>query len=497
MSQFLPYRNVLNLLLLFVLLLSFSSAVWAESSDPVQPTKPSSLPSFQPELIGALCLIRSDDRLLLIREYITHKLSLPGGTIKKGEDPRVTAQRETWEESGIAVDVLDELGRTESAIIYNCQVQSEIIAYNNSNRDQRLELPIFNAPHFGVEVLSAQLVLPKNVNVSQYRYAYQWPLVEHLFESANNQSIRHINHLIDLAPSYQRVQLSWLNSLQTAVKHGPSWLQSMIMLGGEALNLVMQPLILLILLPVFIWQWGRIFTAELVFACVTTSLFVLVTKQGFSLPLPHAYLPSINFTQQSGYSFPDIYLANWSCISLIVMSQIERYYRSRFLIIALVSTAILVFYQFISGAAFLTDMLVGSLIGMLSGWHFVRHYLSNSRDQLAIFIGVKAWSIVLTVAALLTITWPHPSFIGWTTLSLGMLAYALINRQCCSITPMSLLELFVSVAVVIGVLSGFYHWLPSISHETSYVLLSKVSVMVLIVALPALVMFGFRRKKTL
>lgn len=494
MTRLSPQRNI-GVYIVFLVLLLVSTLLWSQERKQLSHSQSEPISMEQPELLGVLCLVRSDNRLLLVREYITDKLSLPGGSIKNGEDPRVAAQREMWEESGIAVDVLDQLGRTEHAIIYNCQVQSAIMAYKSSNYQQGVELPIFNAPHFGVEVTAAQLIEPDMLDVEQYRYPYQWPLIEYLYHSANNQSIHYINDLIGLAPSYQRIELAWLNELQIAVKHSPSWLQSLIKVGGELLFLLLKPLVLLILLSVFIWLWGRVFTAQLIFACVATSLFVLVTKQGFALPLPHVYLPTINFTQQNGYSFPDIYLANWSCISLIVMSQINQSHRLKFFLCAILFTAILVFYQFISGAAFLTDMVIGALIGLLSGWHFVRHYLSNSRERLAIFISVKGWSILLAVALLLTIIWPQPAFLGWPALSLGMLVYAVINSRCCAQTPMSLPELFISLVVVISAVSGFYWFVPTIAYEASYALISYTAIVVIIVALPALVMYVFRRKQ--
>ncbi|MCV5752727.1 NUDIX hydrolase, partial [Escherichia coli] len=42
---------------------------------------------------GALCVVRADDKLVLVHELLTNKLSLPGGTIIDGESPEIAAQR--------------------------------------------------------------------------------------------------------------------------------------------------------------------------------------------------------------------------------------------------------------------------------------------------------------------------------------------------------------------------------------------------------------------
>ncbi|WP_196351696.1 NUDIX hydrolase, partial [Vibrio campbellii] len=55
---------------------------------------PTSAANPLPEDIkGALCVVRADDKLVLIHEILTNKISLPGGTIIEGESPKLAAQR--------------------------------------------------------------------------------------------------------------------------------------------------------------------------------------------------------------------------------------------------------------------------------------------------------------------------------------------------------------------------------------------------------------------
>ncbi|MEF1229993.1 NUDIX hydrolase, partial [Vibrio fortis] len=119
-------------------------------------------------LAGALCLVRADDQIVLVDEIITGQLSLPGGTIVAGEPAYVAAQRETWEEAGLAVTVGDVLGYTDGAVVFDCISDSEIISYDIKNEIGGFELPIWFAPHYGVEVSRAMLLTPGTLDAKEY-----------------------------------------------------------------------------------------------------------------------------------------------------------------------------------------------------------------------------------------------------------------------------------------------------------------------------------------
>lgn len=70
---------------------------------------------------NAGCLVRMSDRMLLVRDRKTARYSLPGGTSEDREPAQCTAQRETWEESGLRVQVGDLLARLDNEFhIYAC-----------------------------------------------------------------------------------------------------------------------------------------------------------------------------------------------------------------------------------------------------------------------------------------------------------------------------------------------------------------------------------------
>lgn len=100
-----PYLNLFRQLIL-VLMSFVATSAYAQTE--------------QEAIKGGVCVVRVDDKVVLVHEILTKKLALPGGRVERGEDPAITAQRETWEETGLVVSVKRELGRYDDAIFYDC-----------------------------------------------------------------------------------------------------------------------------------------------------------------------------------------------------------------------------------------------------------------------------------------------------------------------------------------------------------------------------------------
>ena len=63
-------------------------------------------PSFT---VGAICFIeRPDGALLLVRTAYRERWGVPGGLLKRGEDPAAAARREVLEEVGLAIELIGE-----------------------------------------------------------------------------------------------------------------------------------------------------------------------------------------------------------------------------------------------------------------------------------------------------------------------------------------------------------------------------------------------------
>jgi NADH pyrophosphatase NudC (nudix superfamily) len=66
----------------------------------------------RPHTTGVKCIVRADDDLLFVRHAYGNRAAweLPGGGIKRGEEPRAAVAREAQEELGLALDDWRELG---------------------------------------------------------------------------------------------------------------------------------------------------------------------------------------------------------------------------------------------------------------------------------------------------------------------------------------------------------------------------------------------------
>jgi 8-oxo-dGTP pyrophosphatase MutT (NUDIX family) len=71
----------------------------------------------RPHLAGVKCVITSGDRVLLVRHTYGHsEWDLPGGTVRRNEDPQLTARREMKEELGVCIDRWRRLGTMQTTI---------------------------------------------------------------------------------------------------------------------------------------------------------------------------------------------------------------------------------------------------------------------------------------------------------------------------------------------------------------------------------------------
>lgn len=108
---------------------------------------------FTDPKVGVGVLVEDEGRLLLVRRGMDPergKWSLPAGYVDQGEDPKATAAREAWEETGLVVEVAEVLdvfhnppgaGGASIFILYRARVVGGEIIAGDDAEDARYFSP--------------------------------------------------------------------------------------------------------------------------------------------------------------------------------------------------------------------------------------------------------------------------------------------------------------------------------------------------------------------
>ncbi|MCG9597393.1 NUDIX domain-containing protein [Vibrio sp. Isolate25] len=384
---------------LFFALAFFSSLVLAEQK--------------QPEIEGAACVIRADNKLVLVNEILTGKSWLPAGNVKHGEKPELAAQRETWEETGLVVSINKVLGQRNNTIYYDCISDSEIVAFHIDNSLDAHQLPIWFAPHYGVEIASAMLISPEMINAQEYRFPEQLKRIAGYFEQATPQTVRYVDNLVEAAPIINQIELGWLNEFHLLLDMLPTQAEEII---EELFKLSLQlnhPIILLMLFPYLYWRFGKEFSYKVFFAITSTSLIVLLAKQGFQLPPPQVYLASRALPQFAGYSLPSLPFAVWMCVVTLLLNKMRENRPDHLAVTSIALILWLAVASFYTGTHFIVDMFGGLLIGGLCAWHLIRLDNKPDVDLMALIQSKALWAVLIAAGVVMVSVWPIPVFSIW------------------------------------------------------------------------------------
>lgn len=407
-------------------------------------------------LAGALCLVRADDQIVLVDELITGQLSLPGGTIVSGEPAYVAAQRETWEEAGLAVTVGDVLGYTDGAVIFDCISDSEIISYDSKNEIGGFELPIWFAPHYGVEVSRAMLLAPQTLDASEYRYPEQWGTIVEMFGRASDQPVTYVSELVGAAPAIHQAELSAITMLQNGINSLPSLIGNTIL----ATNLFAQPWIFIIILPLVAWHFGRNFALKFGFTLISVTLLTLIAHQGFGLPRPHAYLPTLKLVESSGYSFPSVLAGIWVSLTSLAVWKLKKLDDQKAWMWIGIGLLWITLFKTYSGSAFFSDVIMGAVLGGLATWHIVRLDAKPDVNISELLSSRSVWWGLVVISIVLTVIWPLPTFSFWVAV-LMTIACLVTLTHAKPLTGQFSFKIVVGVIALLLMTNGLISWAGS------------------------------------
>jgi len=120
---------------------------------------------------NAGCLIKQNGQLLVV-EHHNGRLGFPAGTGDRNESAQCTAHRETWEETGLDVEVGALLRSFDNGFrLYACHTTQ--VAGEAVSRPWQVWR----------EIRSVHWLDPASITADRWRYPEQWPQVRLLFDT--------------------------------------------------------------------------------------------------------------------------------------------------------------------------------------------------------------------------------------------------------------------------------------------------------------------------
>ena len=164
---------------LLVLLCLESVPLFAQDAAPECQVAPGLESSFQG---NAGCVVKIDNKMLLVRHRGTGRVSPPGGTAAREETAQCTAHRETWEETGVEVKVGALLKQfSDPFYLFHCSAVDEDLVKNPKTR-----LPV--PTDFEIEVTEVLFSDPTGLGNDLWRFPEQAPVIREVFKNLLSQN---------------------------------------------------------------------------------------------------------------------------------------------------------------------------------------------------------------------------------------------------------------------------------------------------------------------
>ncbi|HET6343866.1 MAG TPA: NUDIX domain-containing protein, partial [Myxococcota bacterium] len=240
------------------------------------------------------CIIRVDDRLLMVRDFWSERFGPPGGTAEPGETPRETAVRETFEETGLLVEARAFLGLSHNGFsLYACAPADARLPMLT---DDALRLP----PQAFSEIAEARLLRPQELPRRAWRFDSQRDEV--IAAMADAEALPRALCVMD-APSPSRgeaVQLSGIASLRAAAPFEAFWKLGRWATGNVALAVWV----------VLVWcLLGFSSGTEAVLLIAIAALASEALADACALLRPFHFMPALQRVAGAGFGLPSQHTA--------------------------------------------------------------------------------------------------------------------------------------------------------------------------------------------
>ncbi|MCW8329682.1 phosphatase PAP2 family protein [Photobacterium sp. SDRW27] len=319
-------------------------------------------------IIGAVCIIRHENKMIMMSEVITKKISLPGGYIDQGDTPQQAAAREALEETGIVVTVGDLLQYRGRAAIYRCVAESPILVSSFKDHTGHQIVASWFSQHFATEIQRVYLIDPSEVDPKDYRYPDDAPLLGDWLERTPSSELEIYSDLSEQVNTLHRLELTLIRQFQQSIKAMPEIYQTVFERVMYLANLPGESLFIGLLVVVVAGLYGPLALLQLVvlllLAIFTASLF----KLGIASPRPSYIIPELQQINAYGFGFPSTHTLMatilwgmcWYMLSLRVSRTVKWLSLPLFFLLVIGQAVARVWF----GVHFISDTIVSILLGL-------------------------------------------------------------------------------------------------------------------------------------
>ncbi|MGF1693130.1 bifunctional NUDIX hydrolase/phosphatase PAP2 family protein [Photobacterium kagoshimensis] len=291
-------QKIMARIILSLFSLLFSGALYA---NPVSQVKTEQV---ERSVVGAVCVIRAGDKLVMLSEVITKKISLPGGYIEPNTTPEESAIREALEETGINVEVSHLIEQRARAVIYACVAKQPILV---STTTDSLGYPIVEswfAEHFGKEVRRVYLIGPDEIKPADYRFPKDQPLLAQWLAQTPESKVDYYSDLSGHVNLLHQYELQLISQFQHWVKIWPQMQQSIFDAVITVLNLPGEVEFIVFIFVITAALFGAKGVLRLSIILLSVTYIASIFKLGIGSPRPFYIMPALKQANAYGFGFP-------------------------------------------------------------------------------------------------------------------------------------------------------------------------------------------------
>ncbi|WP_325892420.1 phosphatase PAP2 family protein [Grimontia sp. NTOU-MAR1] len=383
-------------------------------------SKENAINSTLPIEAGDCLIVDSDKNILMIVEAISGRYSIPGGSSIGEETGEEAAKRETYEETGLHVNVGKQIARTYNSAIFACELVSPTPYFIDSQG--RKVLMAWSAPHFGKEVMRV-LMMPDNETVrDNYRFPeHKWMFKLWVPEVTPSAFVLSAGDTAVLTPFYQ-AQLSLLQSLYEWKAKSTS--VEVFVTGTIALGSLFTPFLFLVSLIYIRAYHGHRATLIYGAGLLSISTFVLILTTVVELPRPYFIDPVFGEQDTLGYTLPSamVSLTTFFFSWLLLNWDKESFPkgRKRLALFAAFCVSVISGKVLLQGEHYPSDIVLGLLIGFgfSVGFKRLRDWRFANRNRA--LTSARFWLMSFVVAATIGIGIHKPHIVYLSAFSLGI-----------------------------------------------------------------------------